>query len=90
MWEKGFRVCLVAVLLCAACSQGVEQDSMQSDQSLTENVDTPEAGGVEPVAMTEYGSVIGTHDGDVYAFKGIRYGADTSTTRFAAAATPAT
>ena len=41
-----------------------------------------------PIAATEYGSVRGERSGDVFAFKGIRYGADTSMTRFAAPANP--
>ncbi len=43
---------------------------------------------VEPVATSEYGSVRGTVEDGIYTFKGIRYGADTATTRFAAPARP--
>lgn len=41
-----------------------------------------------PVATTRHGPVRGERIGDIYAFKGIRYGADTSTTRFAAPRRP--
>ncbi len=41
-----------------------------------------------PIAKTEYGPVRGQRSGEVFAFKGIRYGADTSMTRFAAPANP--
>src|SRR5690606_30920075 len=42
----------------------------------------------EPVATTRYGQVRGTVRDGILAFKGIRYGADTATTRFAAPAPP--
>ncbi|MEX0943444.1 MAG: carboxylesterase family protein [Pseudomonadales bacterium] len=47
-----------------------------------------EAKAVLPVATTAYGKVQGTVDDDILTFKGIRYGADTATTRFAAPAAP--
>ena len=43
----------------------------------------------DPVATTQYGKVQGTVEDGVLTFKGVRYGADTSTTRFAAPAAPA-
>ena len=44
--------------------------------------------GGEPVAETRYGQVRGTVDDGILTFRGIRYGADTATTRFAAPAEP--
>ncbi|HEU4626724.1 MAG TPA: carboxylesterase/lipase family protein [Steroidobacteraceae bacterium] len=38
--------------------------------------------GSHPVALTTFGKVRGYRDGDTYVFKGIRYGADTASTRF--------
>ena len=43
----------------------------------------------DPVADTAYGPVRGVLEDGILTFKGIRYGADTSTTRFAAPARPA-
>ena len=45
--------------------------------------------GERPVAPTEYGPVRGTVENGIQVFKGIRYGADTSTTRFQPAHEPA-
>jgi para-nitrobenzyl esterase len=42
----------------------------------------------EPIAETEHGRVRGTVEDGILTFKGIRYGADTATTRFAAPAKP--
>jgi len=42
----------------------------------------------QPVATTQHGPVRGRMHDDIYAFKGIRYGADTATTRFAAPVRP--
>ncbi len=41
-----------------------------------------------PIADTEYGQVRGTVEDTINVFKGVRYGADTSTTRFAAPQKP--
>ena len=43
----------------------------------------------DPVAATRYGRVRGTREGDVLAFRGIRYGADTAPRRFQRARAPA-
>ena len=43
----------------------------------------------DPIATTPYGKVQGAIGDGVVAFKGVRYGADTATTRFAALAEPA-
>jgi para-nitrobenzyl esterase len=51
---------------------------------------TARAGGLEdPVVATTYGPVSGTYEGGVTVFRGIRYGADTATTRFARPRRPA-
>ena len=42
-----------------------------------------------PIATTQYGQVRGFVEDNVLVFKGIRYGADTATTRFAAPSAPA-
>ncbi len=42
----------------------------------------------DPVATTQYGPVRGSVEDDILVFKGVRYGADTATTRFAAPAAP--
>lgn len=42
----------------------------------------------QPVAMTRHGPVRGFLDRDIKVFKGVRYGADTSTRRFRKALTP--
>jgi para-nitrobenzyl esterase len=42
-----------------------------------------------PIAETEYGRVRGYEDDGILTFKGVRYGADTAGTRFAAPAAPA-
>ncbi|MEM7017675.1 MAG: carboxylesterase family protein [Pseudomonadota bacterium] len=47
-----------------------------------------QAGETTPVATTGYGKVRGKVENDILTFKGIRYGADTATTRFAAPAKP--
>jgi para-nitrobenzyl esterase len=54
-------------------------------------VTAEETGGTaaEPVATTSAGKVRGFVKDDVYVFKGVRYGADTATTRFAAPEPPA-
>jgi para-nitrobenzyl esterase len=78
--------CLVSVIGLAGCGQ-------------TEELVDPEGGvgadtagamveGEQPVASTEYGPVRGSVDNGIKVFKGIRYGADTSTTRFQAPAEP--
>jgi para-nitrobenzyl esterase len=46
------------------------------------------AEGAAPVAMTRHGPVRGYLDQDIKVFKGVRYGADTSTRRFRAAVAP--
>ncbi len=46
------------------------------------------AQGAAPVVPTTNGPVVGGRDGGVLVFKGIRYGADTATTRFAAPRRP--
>jgi para-nitrobenzyl esterase len=41
-----------------------------------------------PIAATQYGPVRGTEENGIQIFKGVRYGADTATTRFAAPKAP--
>lgn len=42
----------------------------------------------DPIAATRHGRVQGTREGGVLVFRGVRYGADTRSTRFARAAPP--
>lgn len=74
---KILRGLVITVLLtgCGAGEPAGEVASLESEQGL--NVETA------------YGPVQGTLEGDVRIFKGIRYGKDTATTRFAAPAEPA-
>lgn len=64
---------LLLLLLTGGCTNGPEGASGSS---------------TEPVAETEYGRVRGAVDDGILVFKGVRYGADTTFTRFAAPAKP--
>lgn len=55
----------------------------------TSAVSEPTASTVSgPIATTQYGPVRGTEENAIQIFKGVRYGADTATTRFAAPQAP--
>ncbi|MDZ7669487.1 MAG: carboxylesterase family protein [Gammaproteobacteria bacterium] len=73
-------------MLAAGCGQSetpATEPSAQGD-------DTAASEPAEPIANTQYGPVRGTVEDGIFTFKGVRYGADTATTRFAAPAQPET
>ncbi len=63
-------------------------ESAPTDTTAAEPAEAPAASG-PPIAETTYGRVRGDVDDGILTFKGVRYGADTATTRFAAPAAPA-
>ncbi|HEX7034572.1 MAG TPA: carboxylesterase family protein [Pseudomonadales bacterium] len=88
------RATLLGLLLAAfaaGCGGGNSQpaasaaDGGEGDRPAASAAD---AEPTEPVATTRYGRVRGTVRDGILIFKGIRYGADTATTRFAAPAAP--
>jgi para-nitrobenzyl esterase len=83
---------LALSMILAACGQ-TPQDS--SDPELAAVAETADRANVDaaadaarPVAMTQYGPVRGSVEDGVLTFKGVRYGADTRSTRFAPPAAP--
>lgn len=83
-WNR-YRIGLTTLFFLAlttGCNGGTESSEMQSSS------ETGEAEVASPVATTAHGKVQGTADDEILTFKGIRYGADTATTRFAAPADP--
>lgn len=83
-----------AVLMLSACGQesAPAADSVSVDSpAVSENnlSDITGNDNAAPMANTVYGPVRGFIEDEVSVFKGIRYGADTATTRFAAPAKPA-
>ena len=81
----GFASALLALLAaCQPASNSTEPESAAA------NADpAPATAPAAPEATTQYGPVRGFMDGSIEVFKGIRYGADTATTRFAPPAPPA-
>ncbi len=74
------------VLLMAACgAEPTTDETSETSQAPTGPVETVVP---EVIAQTNSGAVRGVSDDGVLTFKGVRYGADTSTTRFAAPAKP--
>lgn len=78
--------CLISVVGLSGC--GKTEELVDAEGGV--GAETAEAlvEGGQPVASTEYGPVRGSVEGGINVFKGIRYGADTSTTRFQAPAKP--
>ncbi|MCR9262347.1 MAG: carboxylesterase family protein [Pseudomonadaceae bacterium] len=74
------------LLVLAAC--GTEPATDEASQAIQPPSDAVETVVPDPVAQTNTGAVRGVSDDGVLTFKGVRYGADTSTTRFAAPAKP--
>jgi para-nitrobenzyl esterase len=72
---------LAALCLFALSSCSESPDPAQATPAL-EQTDS------SPIATTRYGRVRGTVNDDILVFKGIRYGADTATTRFQAPHVP--
>jgi len=78
---------VLAVVLIAACGSELPADEVgnTSQGAATEGGNRV----AEVIAETAYGAIQGAQDDGVLIFKGVRYGADTSATRFAAPALPA-
>lgn len=89
MYRSNVYVTTISLLL-AVLLAGCGGDSSTDTRSppITSEPDAIEQA-TDPVANTVYGEIQGTHKDDVLTFKGIRYGADTATTRFSAPAKPA-
>jgi para-nitrobenzyl esterase len=93
-------ICL-SLLVCVltACGQDSQPDPSSSDASSDASADASAdassaaersvAVATDPVAITGAGKVRGFVENDILVFKGIRYGADTATTRFSAPKPPA-
>jgi len=91
---------LSALLLCAACDDEDDESSRSPSRGTTPDSGddgaadaASDAGGgaegpAQAIATTTYGKVEGVTEDDLLVFKGIRYGADTATTRFEAPAKP--
>jgi para-nitrobenzyl esterase len=75
---------LSLLLLLGACGDRAATDA-EGARSRADRSGAPTA---EPVAETVHGRVRGAIEDGILVFKGIRYGADTATTRFAAPAEP--
>lgn len=73
VWKRRLALLPVLALFIAGCETLSSNESPADDQA---------------VAQTAYGAVRGNDNGGIYAFKGIRYGADTAGTRFEAPAAP--
>jgi para-nitrobenzyl esterase len=71
-------LCLFIATLTAGCG---DTDAQPAEAAAS-------AEPTDPVATTQYGKVRGTAEDGILTFKGIRYGADTATTRFAGPAEP--
>jgi para-nitrobenzyl esterase len=76
-------VLVLLPLLSAGCGGGEAADAEGSGAGAE-----PDGSSAPPMVETEYGSVLGAVEDGILTFKGIRYGADTATTRFAAPAKP--
>ena len=75
-------MCLLPViLLMVACGTGEREQQAHNEIVADENL-------VNTFAKTTHGPVRGLHNDGVLTFRGVRYGADTATTRFAAPADP--
>lgn len=80
---------LVSVLAgCGNGAQGGADETSSAASQLDAQSPVQQTPEPQPVVVTEHGPVRGRMHDDIYAFKGIRYGADTATTRFAAPAEP--
>jgi len=88
--QSGIAVFFLAAVLagCGPATESTDADSAPAttETSVAEVVEVAEDS--LPVADTVYGPVQGLIQDDILTFKGIRYGADTATTRFAAPAAP--
>ncbi len=76
---------LAALLAGTIGVVGCSSEEVSERAAATETAETTVTA---PVAETQFGKVQGLRHDDILAFKGVRYGADTATTRFAAPAAP--
>lgn len=76
---------LLMTFLLTACNR----ESLTDGANTQTQSATMEAKVTHPITMTQYGEIEGAVNDGVLTFKGIRYGADTVTTRFSAPAKPA-
>lgn len=81
----GGALALALLLSITGCGQPA---GPAEDQATAKETEAAAMVPTEPLASTAYGPVSGTIENGIYTFKGIRYGADTATTRFAAPALP--
>ena len=75
-----------AMLVLTACQESGSPEAASESTAVTNDSDVVAEG---PIGQTQYGPVRGFVEDGVNAFKGIRYGADAATTRFASPAKPA-
>ena len=64
----------------SGCGDTTETTSTSAE--ITPEPSMAQSTAIAPIATTEYGKVRGAVEDDILVFKGIRYGADTATTRF--------
>lgn len=79
---------LLLALALAGCGAGDDTDSASAETGGAAAATSAAAESAPPVAATVFGPVQGTVDDGILTFKGIRYGADTAATRFAAPVDP--
>jgi para-nitrobenzyl esterase len=84
-----YALALVMALYLGACGAEPESPGDVTAETSPAEASPTDTGDADTVATTAYGPVRGTVDDGILTFKGIRYGADTSTTRFSAPAAPA-
>jgi para-nitrobenzyl esterase len=83
-YRRLLLACLITITAgLAACSQSSDETAVAPEVA-----GTPAAEQDSLVATTQYGKVRGMEEDGVKVFKGIRYGADTATTRFMAPKAP--
>ena len=82
---KRWLVASAALLALSACGSSATDPSPPPAAEAPTSSDAVSA----PLMQTNFGLVSRAREGGVNAFRGIRYGADTATTRFAAPADPA-
>lgn len=84
-WKSPYRLTMMAMLGGLLAVAGCSDQSAERDQAAAPAVDDAnEVQQSAPLATTGYGQVEGTVEDGILTFRGVRYGADTSTTRFEA------